>query len=213
MRTLLKYELMYNLKHYLIIMLMPAIYTAALILNISFLDDTQPASKVVWPLLAGYGPVIYIAILTARYSKLGRLRSHMVLPLDIKSVSIVRMIIIILPLFAVLLFSALHLLLVFTEWQIITDRIFYAQGVYFFVLSCGAAAYDLFFTLRLKTSWKKLFVVCAVLIFCIPIIFYADSILFPILYQPFIGMIYFALAVVILFADSKIYSRRNNFLM
>jgi hypothetical protein len=212
MFAIIKNEFEYNFKHLVLITLMSISYAICMTLHLNFLDDERLVSRVVWPLMIGFGPVIYIASLSAAAIYSGRQMKFVLLPISLRKISIARLFLAVTPLLFVFILLVISNELFFDKLQSLTDRIFYSSGVYFLLFAFLAIGYDLLYVIiNLHTKYIKA-IGLAMIIFFAALIFYTDSILFPIMDQTNIGILYFSLGLLLIQIDVYLFVKRKYFL-
>ncbi|MFC2084518.1 hypothetical protein ACFLS9_05630 [Bacteroidota bacterium] len=206
-------EFHYHKNRLFLILILPVIYSLSISIDLPFLNDEHLVSRVFWPLLIGALPIVLIAVSKVLNIKEGRDRTYLVLPLNIRAIVLSRFLFGMIPLIYIILYSIIIYLNVVKDWEIITKRVMYQEGIYAILLSNLAVAFELHLIFEVWSAGRKIILGVVYFLIVAGIIFFTDNALFPVMHQSYIGIIYFIIGVLIFTGSNYLYIKRKTYLL
>ncbi len=211
MWKIIKTELEYSSRSLLLASILMLGYTFAIIFHLPLLDEQDDFSKVFWPIISGIGPIFIIAKFLILRMKDGRNRLFISLPIKTRDVGKSERIFGMVLAIAVLLYFVVMHMIIIRDMDPITKRLIYNIGIYIIIFSTAKVAFEMMLTIRFKDSRSFILAAAVFVFFVMLCIFISDTILFPILHQSYIGIIYSIVGLGIYYAGTEMYNNRHDF--
>lgn len=211
MWNIIKSEMDYYSSHLLLAAGLMFIYTLVVVFDIPYLNEETNLSKVIWPILTGAVPIFIIALTFIKRVKENRVRILLTLPfrpIDIAKSD--RLMGLILSGFVLFYFVLVHMIIL-DQWGAITKRLIYMIGLYLIIFSIAKVSYEMMLSIRFKRGISFVLSAIAFAFFMILGIFIGDNILFPILYQAHIGIIYSFVGLSLFYIGTKMFENRHDY--
>lgn len=211
MWRLVKYELLYHFGFMIFIVILPVIYTCVVFGVMELLSQNDVVSRVIYPVLAGAAPTVLIGIAWINSKKEKREYLHHKLCVTRKQIVLAKIIFVVIPLGFLLVYNFMINYLFIDEWHYITKRVIYQIGIISLILSNLLIASEI---LEREINWRdgqKIFVGGIYFAFFLLLLFISDNILFPVINQAYIGILYTFVGFGLFLIGIKIYSERKIF--
>ena len=214
MLRILKNEIMYNLYHLIAAVIIPiAVFIIMIAINSTAAGRVTTLSKIIFPIVIGFGPVIYIAGIGAKSVYEKRIFRNSLLPVTNSQIAIAKMLFITLPLlllFVILIFSSSSIL---GNAYILTEKTIYSCGIYFLLIAFLSAGYDAVNLFRVfRTKYFNLLFNVMLVVF-VAIVLLPDFMNIAQLSQLSLGVIYFLLGLVVMLIDIILFIKRKSYLV
>jgi hypothetical protein len=214
MLRLLKAEISYNLLHISIAVAVPlAIYSVIFLSGIFSIDGSRTLSKVIIPLLIGFGPAAYLTGNCARSVHEGRIRKWSILPLNKVKTASAKMIFAFAPLAGLFVILFLFNFILLNNENILSQKIMYSCGVYFLLISFLINGYDIV-QIKKNLNRKKFDILfITMLIIFIAIILLGDIYLSKFFTEAELGFLFFIIGLITIILDAFLFTKRTNYLI
>jgi hypothetical protein len=217
MWAIIKSELKYSIEDFLVVLIFPILFTVYIIIGHPLMNAEQLITIIFWPFLVGLVP-LYILVKNWGRSYLVEKHSqaHNCLPISLSAISLSRIISAAIPVIFLCGYFLIVHVIILHEWQSIVTRIFYLLGSNFLIISAFLLTYDLHLTFNSTFSLSG--IITGILVF-IPVIvigIIADRILFldsAIISGTGIGIVYFIIALAVLYIDQFTFRKRQSLLV
>ena len=214
MLRLLKAEISYNFLHISIAITVPLlIYSAIFLSGIFSIDGSRTLLKVIIPLLIGFGPAVYFAGNCARSVHEGRIRQWSILPLNKSKTAIAKMIFAFAPLAGLFVILFLFNFILLNNENIISQKVMYACGVYFLLISFLINGYDIVQVKQNLNRKKFDLLFITMLIIFMAIILPADIYLSKFFTEAELGVLFFLIGIITIVLDTFLFTKRTNYLI
>jgi hypothetical protein len=210
--AIVKSDLLYNYKRILLNVIFLALFSFSVIIDPEVTNENNPLSELFWPLLVSIGSVLLVMISYKISMKEERNRMHLLLPVDLKSISYARLIA-----GAIQLTGAFAYLIIVHQWLInkwepVTSRIFYQLGSYTYIMSVILFIYYFVRGLPGVKMIYKVFLAFTMFIGGLLVLFFTDNLIFDTVPHYLLGLIYFVTGMLFYFGSSFYFTKQESFL-
>ncbi len=207
-----KSDLFYNYKRILLNVMFLLVFSVSVIIDLKILNETNEASKALWPMLVSIGSVLLVIISFKISLKEERNRLHLLLPINLDAIAFAR-----LAAGAIQLTGAFAYLIIvhywlINKWEPITNRIFYQFGSYTYIMSVILFIYYFVRALNGLKMMSKIFLAVIMFFAGLLALFYTDNLIFNVIPHYILGAIYFAAGLLFYFGSSFYFIKQKSFL-
>ena len=213
MFRLLKNEIMYNLSHLIAAVIIPIAVYIYMIFNSTAVGEVKTISKIIFPMVIGFGPAVYIAGIGAKSVYEKRILFYSLLPVTNLQIAIVKILFITLPLLLLFLILFFCSQLLFGQAYILTEKIIYSCGIYFLLISFLSSGYDV---VNMFKFFRKIYfnlLINVMVIVLVAIVLIPGLMMLEQVSRLSLGVIYFLFGMVVMLIDIILFIKRKSYLV